>query len=70
MHFKNKQYGENSIIVSFEGIKNNDYNLSISRYREVKHEEVVYEEPGVIIDRVIRKEEEIAQELTELRKML
>lgn len=68
--FKNKQSGDNSIIVPFEDIKNNDYNLSISRYREVKHEEVVYEEPKDIIDRVLKKEEEIAKELNELRKMV
>lgn len=68
--FKNKQSGENSIIVSFEDIKNNDYNLSISRYKEVKHEEIVYEKPKVIIDKVLKLEDKITKELNELRKMV
>ncbi|MEK6959818.1 MAG: class I SAM-dependent DNA methyltransferase [Nanoarchaeota archaeon] len=68
--FKNKQSGENSIIVSFEDIRSNDYNLSISRYKEVKHEEVVYEKPEAIIERVMKREEEITKELAELKRII
>ncbi|MBI5392282.1 SAM-dependent DNA methyltransferase [Candidatus Woesearchaeota archaeon] len=64
--FKNRQSGENSIIVSFDDIKNNDYNLSISRYKEVKHEDVVYQKPELIIEGVLKKEKEIANELKSL----
>src|SRR5207249_7855843 len=34
-----------SILIPFEAIKKNDYNLSISRYKQVEHEEVEHEEP-------------------------
>ena len=68
--YKTRTSGANSIIVPFEDIKNNDYNLSISRYREVEHENIVYDNPKNIIDRVLKKEEEIGKELNELRKMV
>jgi hypothetical protein len=41
-----------------------------SRYKEVEHEEIEYEKPTKIIDSVMKKEEEIAKELKELRVML
>lgn len=68
--YKTKRSSDNSIIVSFEDIKTNDYNLSISRYKEVKHEEIVYDKPKDIIERVMKKEDEIAKELAELKKMI
>ena len=51
-------------------IKKNDYNLSISRYKQVEHEEVEYEEPEVLIEKVSQLEEEIAKELQELKAMI
>ena len=68
--YKTRSSGENCIVVPFEDIKNNDYNLSISRYKEVKHEDIIYEEPKKIIDRVLKKEEEIEKELNELKRMI
>jgi len=68
--YKTRTSGANSIIVPFEDIKNNDYNLSISRYREVEHEQIVYDNPKDIIDRVLKKEEEIGKKLSELRKVI
>jgi len=68
--FKTKSAGENSTIVPFDKIKENDYNLSVTRYREVKHEDVVYEEPKVIIDKALKLEDEIRKELSELKKLM
>ena len=68
--YKIRSSGENSIVVPFEDIKNNDYNLSISRYKEVKHEDIVYEEPEKLIEANIKKHEELLEELKELRKMV
>jgi type I restriction enzyme M protein len=59
-----------SILVPFEAIRKNEYNLSISRYKQVNHEEVEYEDPEILIDKVSQLEEEIARELDELRKMM
>jgi type I restriction enzyme M protein len=61
---------DKSILVPFSEIKKNDYNLSISRYKKVEHEEVEYEEPEVLIEKVSRLEEEIAKDLQELKAMI
>jgi len=69
--FKNGRLGSGkSVLVPFEQIKKNDYNLSISRYKQVEYEEVEYEEPEVLIENVARLEEEIAKELQELKAMI
>jgi type I restriction enzyme M protein len=61
---------DNSILVPFYEIKKNGYNLSISRYKQVEHEDVEYEGPEVLIENVSRLEEEIAKDLQELRAMI
>jgi type I restriction enzyme M protein len=59
-----------SILVPFARIKNSDYNLSVSRYKQVEHEDVEYEEPEALIENVKRLEAEIAKDLQELRAMI
>jgi len=59
-----------SIIVPFEQIEKNRYSLSISRYKKIQYEEAEHEEPGVLIERVSRLEDEIARELQELKGMM
>src|SRR2546427_12720647 len=59
-----------SILVPFEAIMKNKYNLSISRYKQVVHDEVEHEEPEVLIEKVEQLEEEIAKELQELKAMI
>jgi len=61
---------DRSILVPFAEIMKNDYNLSISRYKQVEHEEVEYEDPEVLIENVSQIEEEIARELRELKAMI
>ncbi len=68
--FKTKTVSEKSIVVPFEKIKENDYNLSISQYKEVKHEEIKYEPPKKIIEKALKLELEIAKGLEELKKMV
>ena len=59
-----------SILVPFEAIKKSDYNLSVSKYKQIEHREVEYEEPEVLIENIARLEEEIAKELQELKGMI
>jgi type I restriction enzyme M protein len=59
-----------SILVPIETIRKNKYSLSISRYKQVEHEEVEHEEPEVLIESISRLEEEIANELQELKGMI
>ncbi len=61
---------DQSILVPFDGIKKNDYNLSISRYKQVDHPSVEYEEPEVLIEKISQLEEEITKELQELKAMI
>jgi type I restriction enzyme M protein len=51
--------------VPFEEIKENDYDLSISKYNEIEYEEVEYEEPGVIKQKILELEKKICEALGE-----
>lgn len=51
-------------------IAENKYDLSINRYKEIEYEEVEYESPTVIIDRLEALQGEIAADLQALRGML
>ncbi len=51
-------------------IVENNYDLSINRYKEIVYEEVEYDPPKVIIGRLKKLEAEIATDLEELEAML
>jgi type I restriction enzyme M protein len=51
-------------------IAENDYDLSINRYKEVAYEAVEYDPPKVILERLAKLEEEIRQGREELERML
>ena len=65
-----KRGSTQSVLIPAETIRKNDYNFSISRYKQVKHEEVEFEEPSVLIENVLQLEEAIAKDLKELRGMI
>ena len=50
-----------SFLVPFKEIEENDWDLSINRYKEIVYEEVKYDEPKVILERIknINSEKEI-----------
>ena len=52
--------------VPFSEIKDNDYGLSISNYKEIEYEEVEYEEPQIIKKKILELEEKIIKGLNEL----
>ncbi len=52
--------------VPFSEIKDNDYGLSISNYKEIEYEEVEYEEPEIIKNKILQLEEKIIKGLNEL----
>lgn len=56
--------------VPVKEIKDNNYDLSISRYKEIEYEEVAYEKPEVIIEKIESLEEQILENISELRGML
>jgi len=59
-----------SFLVPKTEIAENDYDLSINRYKEVVYETVEHDAPQEILARLKRLEEEIAQERAELEGML
>ena len=61
---------EQSFLVPKAEIADNDYDLSINRYKEVVYEAVEYDPPGVILERLAELEDEIAQGRDELAGLL
>lgn len=61
---------EQSFFVPVEEIRNNDYDLSINKYKEVEREKVEYEKPSVIMGRIEQLESEINAVMSDLKKML
>ena len=67
---KNRKRTEKSFFVPKEEIVENDYDLSINKYKEIVVEKKEYEKPEVILKKVIDMESEIQQKLKELEEML
>lgn len=61
---------EQSFFVDKEEIVENGYDLSINKYKEIEYEEVVYDEPRVILNRIKELEKEILQGIEDLERML
>ncbi|KEI91067.1 HsdM family class I SAM-dependent methyltransferase [Clostridium botulinum] len=61
---------EQSFFVPVDEIRENNYDLSINKYKEIEYEKVVYDEPKVILDRIKRLEKEITEGIDELEKMI
>jgi len=57
-------------MVPVKEIEEKDFDLSINRYKETKHEEVVHEPPKKIIAKLRKLEAQIAKDLEELEAML
>jgi type I restriction enzyme M protein len=57
-------------MVPVKDIESNDFDLSINRYKESKHEEINYDPPKKIIAKLRTLEAEIAKDLSELERML
>jgi len=56
--------------VPISEIKENGYDLSISRYKEIEYEEIRYEKPEVIIAKIEALENEIQNSLKDLKTLL
>ncbi len=67
---RDKDRTDKAFCVPKKEIVANKYDLSLNRYREIVHEEVEYEDPRTMIDRLKTLEKEIASDLQELEAML
>lgn len=61
---------EQSFFVPVEEIIENDYDLSINKYKEIEYEKIEYDAPEIIIGRIEELETEIQKEMSELKKLL
>ena len=59
-----------AFFVPKQEIKDNGYDLSINRYKEIEYEEIEYEPPKVILGKLKQLEAEIQADLAELEEML
>jgi len=59
-----------SFLVPFKEIKENDWDLSINRYKEIVYEEVEYDSPKVIIDRINMLDKERKELSVNLEKLM
>src|SRR5699024_12679457 len=58
---------DKSVLVPFDEIKGNDYDLSINKYKEIEYEEIEYENPNTILDKVLSLESQINNDLLILK---
>lgn len=61
---------EQSFFVPKSEIVENDYDLSINRYKEIIYDEIVYEDPKVILNKIKDLESEILTGLDEINEMI
>ena len=67
---KNDDRKEKHFFVPVKEIIENNYDLSINRYKEIAYEPVKYEKPEKLLDKLEKIEDEIGTGLKELRKLI
>ncbi len=67
---KSRSRTDKSFLVPFDEIKNNDWDLSINRYKEIVYEEVEYDSPSNIIADIEKLDVERNVALTVLKGLL
>jgi type I restriction enzyme M protein len=68
--FNTRETSNQSLLVPVEELRQNNYVLSISRYRATENEETEYERPTALIEKVLELEEDIIHGLKELRSSM
>ncbi|WP_147535948.1 type I restriction-modification system subunit M [Bacillus marasmi] len=67
---KERKRTEQSFFVTVDELRENDYDLSINKYKEIEYEEVEYESPQKILDRIEFLEKEILEGINDLRVLI
>jgi type I restriction enzyme M protein len=67
---KERKRTEQSFFVPVDELRENDYDLSINKYKEIEYEEVEYEAPGVILKKIEEYEQKIIQGIKELKELI
>lgn len=66
----NFEENERLFTISKSDIENNNYDLSINKYKEAVQEKVDYEDPKIILKRIVDMEEKLKKQLKELEELL
>jgi type I restriction enzyme M protein len=69
-HTDNRPRTEQSFLVPFSEIKANEWDLSINKYKEIVYDEVIYDKPDVILERIEKLDVERTNSIEILRKLL
>ena len=69
-HEADRKRTDKSFLVPFEEIKENDWDLSINRYKEIVYEEIEYDPPLMIINQIQQLDSQRAEMLSKLVEML
>lgn len=67
---KERKRTDKSFLVPFEEIRENDYDLSINKYKEIEYEENEYVEPSKILYQIENIENEILSGLKDLKNLI
>jgi len=67
---KHTNRAKKAFFVPVDEIRDNRHDLSINRYKEIEYEEVQYDPPHEILDRLETLEGSIVEDITSLREML
>lgn len=67
---RDRERSTKAFFVSASEIKEANYDLSISRYKQTVYEQIEYDRPQVILERMQKLNEEIASDLSDLKEML
>ena len=67
---KDRTRKDQSFFVDKQDIVKNNYDLTMTKYKEVEHEKVVYDKPEEIMERIVLTQEEIDRALANLKKLL
>ncbi len=67
---KSRRRTDSSFLVPKAEIAGNDYDLSINRYKEVKHEQITHRTPQAILNQLETIEQEITDGMKQLQGML
>ena len=65
-----KKRTDQSFFVDVKEIRENEYDLSLNKYKEIEYKEVAYEETGVILERIRALEEDITLGIEKLERMI
>ena len=63
-----KKVSDKSFVVDVKEIKNNKYDLSISRYKKFEYEEIKYEKPEFIMEKILDLEKDITKNIVDIKK--